>query len=103
MRRFSAIALIIGLCAGASTASAWAQSNPFVGRWHWDRAQSAVPPGEPIPEDITLEILRADPTHVTGRSPCSPRQGARRRSRPTTPRPAASSVRSTATRWQRLA
>jgi hypothetical protein len=56
----AATALSIVLIAG----SAWADSNPFVGRWHWNRAQSTMPPGEPVPTDITAEISRADSAHL---------------------------------------
>jgi hypothetical protein len=46
----------VALAAGA----AWAESSPFVGRWHWNRAQSTLPPGEPSPNDLVSEISRAD-------------------------------------------
>lgn len=65
MKRFRDIALIVGLCAGAATNAAWAESGEFVGRWHWDRAQSTVPPGEPVPDDVTIEISRADRSHLS--------------------------------------
>jgi hypothetical protein len=26
--------------------SAWADRSSFVGRWHWNRTQSSLPPGE---------------------------------------------------------
>jgi hypothetical protein len=65
MKRFRDIALIMGLCAGAATSAAWAESGEFVGRWHWDRAQSTVPPGEPAPDDVTIEISRADRSHLS--------------------------------------
>jgi hypothetical protein len=56
--------LVIGLCTALAAGSAWAGSNSFVGRWHWNRTQSSVPPGEPLPNDVTAEILRVDRTHV---------------------------------------
>jgi hypothetical protein len=66
MRRLRSVALVIGLCAGAAAcAAAPAQDAEFVGRWHWDRTQSALPPGEPVPQDVTIDILRADPGHLT--------------------------------------
>jgi hypothetical protein len=40
-------------------------SSPFVGRWHWNKAQSTLPPGEPWPNDLTSEISKADRDHVT--------------------------------------
>ena len=66
MTRLRGVSLVIGLCAGAAgCAAAPAQDTAFVGRWHWDRAQSALPPGEPVPDDVTIDILRADPGHLT--------------------------------------
>ncbi len=54
----------MGLCVVLAAGSAWADSSPFVGRWHWNRAQSTMPPGEPVPSDITAEISRADSAHL---------------------------------------
>jgi hypothetical protein len=56
--------LVIGLCIALAASSAWADSSSFVGRWHWNRAQSKLPPGEPVPKDITVDISRADSIHV---------------------------------------
>ena len=44
--------------------SAHAQSSPFTGRWHWNKSQSTLPPGEPPPADLVMEISRADAMHV---------------------------------------
>jgi hypothetical protein len=44
--------------------SALADGN-FVGRWHWNRAQSNPPAGQPVPNDVIAEISRADSTHMT--------------------------------------
>jgi hypothetical protein len=53
-------------CVALAASSAWADSNnPFVGRWHWNAAQSTMPPGEPMPSDVTAEISGADSTHLT--------------------------------------
>jgi len=41
------------------------ESRSFVGRWHWNRAQSTLPPGEPAPNDLISEISRADGNYVT--------------------------------------
>jgi len=41
------------------------ESRSFVGRWHWNPAQSTLPPGEPAPNDLISEISRADGNHVT--------------------------------------
>jgi hypothetical protein len=54
----------IGLCVALAASSAWADSSPFVGRWHWNRAQSAMPAGEPVPNDVTAEISRADSANL---------------------------------------
>src|SRR5260221_596246 len=55
----------IGLCVALAASSAWADSSsPFVGRWHWNPAQSTLPPGQPAPSDVTAEISRADSAHL---------------------------------------
>jgi hypothetical protein len=54
----------MGLCVALAASTAWADSSPFVGRWHWNRAQSTMPPGEPVPSDVTAEISRADTAHL---------------------------------------
>lgn len=54
------------LCAGAAVAvalaisSAWAHTNAFVGRWHWNPTQSKLPPGDTAPTDLIAEISRGD-------------------------------------------
>ena len=56
-----------GLCGVlllAAAGSAWADNNPFVGKWHWNRAQSTLAPGEPVPSDMTAEFSRVDSAHV---------------------------------------
>jgi hypothetical protein len=58
-------AVIVGLCAVLTVSFAWAESSQFIGRWHWNPAQSTLPPGEPAPNDLTNEISRADDTYVT--------------------------------------
>jgi len=65
MNRLRGITVIAGLCAALAASSGWAESSPFVGRWHWNRAQSTLPPGEPAPNDLTSEISRADVNYVT--------------------------------------
>jgi hypothetical protein len=64
MTRLEAITVIMGLWALLATRSAWAESSPFVGRWHWNRAQSTLPPGEPVPQDLICDIARAESNHV---------------------------------------
>jgi len=53
-------AKMAGSQATNAAGAAWAESSPFVGRWHWNRAQSTLPPGEPSPSDLVSEISRAD-------------------------------------------
>jgi hypothetical protein len=65
MNRLRGTAVIVGLCAALTVSSAWGESSPFVGRWHWNRTQSTLPPGEPAPNDLTSDISRADDNYVT--------------------------------------
>ena len=65
MTRPRGIEIVTGLCAALAASSAWADSSAFVGRWHWDPAQSTLPPGEPAPNDLTAECSRADSTRLT--------------------------------------
>jgi hypothetical protein len=64
MKRLRVTEVAVGLCVGLVAASALADGSPFVGRWHWNQAQSTTPPGEPAPTDVTAEIARADAAHV---------------------------------------
>ncbi|TMQ16809.1 MAG: hypothetical protein E6K82_22850 [Candidatus Rokuibacteriota bacterium] len=57
-------ALVMGLCGALAASAGYAQDSPFVGRWHWNRAQSKLPPGEPAPKDVVSEVSRADGTSV---------------------------------------
>ena len=65
MNRLRGTTVIVGLCAALTASSAWAESSPFVSRWHWNRGQSTLPPDEPAPNDLTNEISRADGNYVT--------------------------------------
>lgn len=60
------IAGVLAPLAFAATALA-AGPAPFVGEWHWDKARSLSPPGEPQPRQVVLTITRADPTRVAWR------------------------------------
>ena len=60
MRGLKSITLVMGLCATLAASAAWAGDTSFVGRWHWNRALSTLPPGEPAPKDVVSEISRAD-------------------------------------------
>jgi hypothetical protein len=64
MSRLKLTRSVMSLCFVLAAGSAWADSSGFVGRWHLNRAQSILPPGEPVPSDVIAEILRADSTHV---------------------------------------
>ena len=65
MSRLRSTTAIVGLCVALTASSAWADGSPFVGRWHWNRTQSTLPPGEAAPNDLISEISRADGTYVT--------------------------------------
>lgn len=62
--RARAIALALALAALAGPLAARAQSSGWVGRWHWNAAQSTAVPGEVPPRDITLVIESASPAQV---------------------------------------
>ena len=64
MRGFRTTKVVVGLCVALVASSAWADGSSFVGRWHLNRAQSTLPPGEPVPNDVIAEISRVDSTHV---------------------------------------
>jgi hypothetical protein len=64
MNRLRGLTMVMGLCAALVASSAWAGSSPFVGRWRLNRAQSMLPPGEPVPQDLICDIARADDSHV---------------------------------------
>jgi hypothetical protein len=56
---------VVGACIELAVAStAWADSSSLLGRWHWNRAESTMPSGEPVPGDVMVEITRVDSTHV---------------------------------------
>src|SRR2546422_8462877 len=65
MTRSRGTTVIMGVCVALAAGAAWAESSPFVGRWHWNQAQSTLPPGEPSPTDVVSEISRADGSSVT--------------------------------------
>ena len=64
MRGFGIAKAVVGICIALAAGSAWAESSSLLGRWHWNGAQSTMPPGEPVPTDLTVEISRVDSTHV---------------------------------------
>jgi hypothetical protein len=50
------LAALSAALAASSGSPADAQTASFIGRWHWDKAQSSSVPGEPAPRDIQLNI-----------------------------------------------
>jgi len=64
MSRIHGTTVIMGLCVALAAGAAWAESGPFVGRWHWNRAESTLPPDEPFPNDLVNEISQADDSAV---------------------------------------
>ena len=52
--------LVMGFCVALAASAAWAEDSPFLGRWHWNQAQSTLPPGEPAPKDVVSEISQAE-------------------------------------------
>jgi hypothetical protein len=64
MRGLGIAKAVVGLSIVLAAGAAWADSSSLIGRWHWNRAQSTMPPGEPVPNDLTVEISRVDNTHV---------------------------------------
>lgn len=64
MRLPHAVALA-GLCAACAMPAAGRADSAFAGRWHFDRAASTPPPAEAAPDDVVIDVLRADPDHLT--------------------------------------
>lgn len=63
MRLRSIVAGLLIAAAGVAAAAA-AEPTPFVGEWHWNGAESANVPGEPLPREVVLDITSADAAHV---------------------------------------
>lgn len=55
---------LCGLCMSFTSGSARADGSAFVGRWHWNRTQSTLPAGEPLPTDLMADFSRIDNAHV---------------------------------------
>jgi hypothetical protein len=64
MKSFWIVPAIVGLCAVATADLAWGQDAQFAGRWRWNRTESTIAPGEPVPKDIVTEIASADRTRI---------------------------------------
>jgi hypothetical protein len=63
LRRLVVIGLS-GLGLALASGSAQADGSPFVGTWNWNRQQSRLPSGEPVPSAMTAEFSRVDALHV---------------------------------------
>jgi hypothetical protein len=48
------------LCAALAASAAHAEDSRFVGRWHWNQAQSTLPSGAAAPKDVVTAISQAD-------------------------------------------
>jgi hypothetical protein len=60
--------IVLGLVAAtAATAALAAGPSPFIGEWHWNRATSQTPAGEPQPQQVVIDITRADAAQVLWR------------------------------------
>ena len=73
MNRIRGIEVVLGLCAALAASPARADGRPFVGRWHWNRAQSTLPPGGRVPNDPMksgglANVHRLGTLGLTGRS-----------------------------------
>lgn len=62
-RRGVALGAVLGTMV-ALMGAAWAEGNPFIGRWHFNRAASKLPAGEVAPTDMMLEFHRVDSAHI---------------------------------------
>jgi hypothetical protein len=59
-----AFAAVVAWTATGSMLTAQAQAPSFAGTWRWNRAQSTVAPGEPVPSDVVLAIAHAEAARV---------------------------------------
>lgn len=64
MRNRLIVAGILTLTTCASAAAPAAESGPFVGEWHWNKAESTSAAGEPVPREMVLNVTSADPARV---------------------------------------
>lgn len=48
--------MAIGAVAGMAMSTAHADPASFIGKWHWNRTESSLAPGEPAPKDVLLDI-----------------------------------------------
>jgi hypothetical protein len=78
MIRFSQLTVAAGLCAGMAVGAASAESNRFVGHWHWNAAQSMIPPDEPTPREVTADITSADGARIAWTASLTDHMGQKR-------------------------
>ena len=64
MNRLGTMCTVMALSVAVAASSAAAEGSPFVGRWHLNRAESTLPPGSPVPDDLSSEISKADAGQV---------------------------------------
>jgi hypothetical protein len=64
MNRLKVLHAAIGLLSLAAVDAAWADDAPFAGRWRWNKTQSTIQQGEPLPKDIVTEIASAQATRI---------------------------------------
>ncbi len=67
MRPLSHRALAVclaGAALGMMLSAALAQAPSFAGTWRWNRTQSTIAPGEPVPQEVILAIAAAEPGRV---------------------------------------
>ena len=60
MNKLNLTLAAVGLCTVMTSQAALADTNPFLGHWHWNKAQSALAPDEPAPKDVVADVSRAD-------------------------------------------
>ncbi len=60
----NAVAAAAAALSVSSVALGAEDAAAFVGEWHWNKAESSVIPGEPLPREVVLRIASATPAHV---------------------------------------
>ena len=64
MNRLQLMHAAIGLLSLAAASAAWADDAPFTGRWRWNRTQSTIQTGMPLPKDIVTDIATASRARI---------------------------------------
>jgi hypothetical protein len=59
-----ALAVCLAWAAMGTVLAALAQAPSFAGNWRWNKTQSTIAPGEPVPNDVVLAIAAAEPGRV---------------------------------------